>query len=111
MGRPSYPLRIGMAAPMYRMELNYQPIQPHQPERLLRQPSVQENSAIANYLDPILWPQNKPQPKASLLSDILEQIWSLPNQLLIPPADIKERFARTSRDELGYAEWLVEISL
>jgi hypothetical protein len=69
----------------------------------------QENSAIAAYIDPLNWPE--PQPQKSLFDTILELIWRLPRELLTPPTDLKDRFARSSRDELGYAEWLVEITL
>jgi hypothetical protein len=105
-------IKLSMAAPILRMELHRKQIQNSQVVHLnLVRQFAQENSAIENYLDPMFWPENKPQPEASSFSDILEQIWRLPHQLLTPPADVKERFARSSRDELGYAEWLVEISM
>ncbi|KAJ2961943.1 hypothetical protein NQZ79_g2855 [Umbelopsis isabellina] len=69
----------------------------------------QENSAIATYIDPLNWPE--PQAQKSLLDSILEIIWQIPRELLTPPADFKERFARSSQNELDYAEWLVEITL
>ncbi|KAG2177805.1 hypothetical protein INT43_003052 [Umbelopsis isabellina] len=69
----------------------------------------QENSAIATYIDPSNWPE--PQPQKSFFDRILEMIWQIPRELLTPPADYKERFGRSSRNELDYAEWLVEITL
>jgi hypothetical protein len=104
---------LSMAAPIYRMELHYQPIKQTLPDHLstVRQSMHQENTAIANYLDPDIWPENAYEAKSNIFSDVLKQIRRLPYQLLAPPADIKERFARNSRDELGYAEWLVEITL
>jgi hypothetical protein len=104
---------LSTAAPMYRMELHYQQAQQGQGLQLNagRQSMNQANTAIANYLDLEIWPENAPEARLNIFSDMLKQIRQLPNQLLTPPADIKERFARNTRDELGYAEWLVELTL
>jgi hypothetical protein len=104
---------LSTAAPIYRMELHYQQAKQGQGLQLNtgRQSMNQANTAIANYLDPEIWPENAPEARLNIFADMLKQIRQLPQQLLTPPADIKERFARNTRDELGYAEWLVELTL
>ncbi|KAI8576636.1 hypothetical protein K450DRAFT_201856 [Umbelopsis ramanniana AG] len=102
---------LSTAAPIYRMELHYQQIKQGLQSNTVRQSMNQANTAIANYLDPEIWPESASEPRINIFADVLKQIRQLPHQLLTPPADIKERFARNTRDELGYAEWLVEITL
>lgn len=104
---------LSTAAPIHRMELHYQRAKQGQGLQLNtgRQTMNQANSAITNYLDPEIWPKNAPEARLNIFAGMLKQIRQLPHQLLTPPADIKERFARNTRDELGYAEWLVEITL
>ncbi|CAO3668665.1 unnamed protein product [Umbelopsis ramanniana] len=104
---------LSTAAPIYRMELHYQQTKQGQGLQLNtgRQSMNQANTAIANYLDPEIWPEHAPEARLNIFADMLKQIRQLPHQLLTPPADIKERFARNTRDELGYAEWLVELTL
>jgi hypothetical protein len=103
---------LSTAAPIYRMELHYQMQQgPGLQSNTVRQSMNQANTAIANYLDAEIWPESASEARLNIFADMLQQIRQLPHQLLTPPADIKERFARNTRDELGYAEWLVEITL
>ncbi|KAG2187911.1 hypothetical protein INT44_000661 [Umbelopsis vinacea] len=104
---------LSSAAPIYRMELHYQQMKQGQglQSNSVRQSMNQANTAIANYLDPEIWPESASESRLNVFADVLKQIRQLPHQLLTPPADVKERFSRNTRDELGYAEWLVEITL